>query len=199
MVKACTSTSVDLPLGDVWQIVVEVVDYKGVRVDDVPVVTITLPGGSTSTPTVTTLSTGSYLVSYVVGSAGRYIARAVTSLNGAVDFTAFVTGTVAASGMPTVADYRAYAPDGGKSISDATILEALNAESAAQRNAIEVPASYPADLREALLRRTMRNLAMRTMPYAVPQGSAEGGPDFLPGNDPEVKRLEKPYQRWVVG
>lgn len=186
--KATTSTSQSLPVSGVWAI--------GVCADDAPVVTVTLPNGSTATPTVED-SSGHYLVEYTVSTVGRYIARAVGT-DGAVDFTAYVTAVVLAAGMPDTDDLDAYL--GQHSFTDDELQEALDAEAAAQRAVCRVPAAFPADLREALLRRSARNLAMRQLPLAMVQGDAEaGGATLLPGRDPEVRRLEAPHRKLTVG
>jgi hypothetical protein len=84
--------------------------------------------------------------------------------------------------------------------SDAVLTDALNAEKAAQRARCRIPAAYPYDLGQALKRRVQRNLAMRSLPLAVLQGDADvGSSTFLPGDDPEVRRYERPYRRMVVG
>jgi hypothetical protein len=75
----------------------------------------------------------------------------------------------------------------------------LDAETAAQSARCRVSDPSPADLDEALKRRVARNLEMRKIPLAVPQGDAEAGPVFVPGTDPEVRRLEAPYRRLVIG
>lgn len=75
--------------------------------------------------------------------------------------------------------------------------------SSAERAAVE---SYLAggvsapDLREALARRVVVNLARRGITLGVvEQGSDGGGPSFIPRMDAEVKRLEAPYRKLVVG
>lgn len=88
---------------------------------------------------------------------------------------------------------------GDHSWDDEELQSALDAEEAAQAARCRIPDPTSADLDEALKRRVARNLAMRQIPLAVPQGSAEVGPSFIPGNDPEVRRLEAPYRRLVIG
>jgi hypothetical protein len=75
----------------------------------------------------------------------------------------------------------------------------LAAELQAQRDTCRIPAVYNAALREALLRRVQRNLALRSLPLAVLTGDADGGTSILPGRDPEVRRLEAPYRKRKVG
>lgn len=98
----------------------------------------------------------------------------------------------------TVQDVSGYLGD--HSWTDDEIQAALDAEEAAQATRCRVPIPRPADLDEALCRRVARNLAMRVLPLAVLQGDAEAGSTTrLPGNDPEVRRLEGPWRRLVVG
>jgi len=91
---------------------------------------------------------------------------------------------------------------GETSYSDAEIGAALAAELAAQSRVAKQPAAdvaWPADLAEALFRRVARNLALRMLPLAVLQGDAEAGSLTPPGRDPEVRRLEAPHRRLVIG
>jgi hypothetical protein len=58
----------------------------------------------------------------------------------------------------------------------------------------------PWPLREALCRRVQVNLAKRALPLGViDQSSDGGGSSFVPRIDPEVRRLEAPYRKLVVG
>ncbi|MBQ1042369.1 hypothetical protein KBX03_07605 [Micromonospora sp. C72] len=174
-------------------------DLDGYLTSDAPAMVVTLPGGSIANVSFAQTARGTYRATYTVGTAGRYIARVTTSTD-ALDFAAYVTGTTAGVGMPTVADVYVYlGGDGAQSWSDAERQDALDAEAAAQRAVCRVPAAYPADLRQALLRRVARNLAMRQLPLGVLQGDAEIGGGIMPGRDPEVRRLEAPYRKLVIG
>lgn len=197
-VSTCSSSSVDLPISGVWDIVVSVRDADRCLIDSEPVVTVTLPDDTTATPTVERLALGTYRAGYVVGTAGRYVARAVAAGYGAADFTAFVTATVTGVAMPAIADLDEYL--GTHSFTDDQLTDALDAEAAAQRKACKVPAAYSEDLRQALLRRCARNLAFRRVPLSVLQGDADAGTtNAYPGRDPEVRRLEAPYRKLPVG
>lgn len=99
-------------------------------------------------------------------------------------------------GLPTITDVKAYMD--ATQWSDVELQGALNAEQVAQAKVCRV-ASYSDDLREALLRRVQVNLAKRALPLAVLQGDAEAGNTILPGRDPEVRRLEGPNRKAVVG
>lgn len=193
---ALSSTSVTLPLGGLWSIEVEVRDEDGWLVDEEPAVTVTLPNASTTSPDFENVSTGFYRAEYTVASAGRHVAR-VTTIDDAVDFVAFAQAVTTAGGMPTIVDVDVYLGD--NSWSDPEKQSALDAEAAAQRAVCRVGAVYTADLREALLRRVQRNLAMRKLPLPQPQGDSDNGAAFLPRNDPEVRRLEGPYRKLVIG
>lgn len=212
-VQIITGASVNLPVGGVWDIALLVTDSLGVGVDDQPVITVTLPGGGSATPTAEHVSGGVYRAQYVTAAPGRHIARAVTLVSGSTDLTAWATPITPAAAMPTIEDLRGLDPDredpedlgylGKNSFTDDEIQDALDAEAAAQRSTCRVPAAYPADLRQALLRRVAVNLANRALPLAIVQGDGEmggaGSAAYLPGKDPQVRRYERAYPRLVMG
>lgn len=100
--------------------------------------------------------------------------------------------------LPTLTAVKDYLGQNASGKSDATITTALEAEKAAQKRVCRVDeANYPSDLAEALLRRVARNLAMRSLPLGV-QDSELGGLR-LGSTDPEVRRLEGPHRRLVLG
>lgn len=191
-VRALSSPSVDRAVGAVWDILVDVRDSAGELVDDAPVVTVTLPDTTTQAPAVETVCVGVYRAEVVVAASGTYRASAVTSTHGAVDFAAHVT----AAGLPGLDDIDAYLGD--HSFTDEQLQDALDAEAAAQRGVCRVPAVLPSDLRQALLRRVQRNLAMRPQPFAM-LVDGDGVQSVIPGNDPEVRRLERRHRRLVMG
>lgn len=120
----------------------------------------------------------------------------LTAATGLVEtFLAGIVEVLSLGNAPVLADVTAYL--GATSWSDDEIDDALAAETAAQRAVCRVGSTYPADLREALLRRVARNLAMRGQPSSVPTDSDI--PSFLPTVDPEVRRLERPYRKYPVG
>ncbi|MDG4821276.1 hypothetical protein O7635_05340 [Asanoa sp. WMMD1127] len=192
-VRACSPIGQELPVNGVWVIDVAVRDADGALVDVAPVVTITLPAGSTATPTPEALSTGVYRVLHTVSSAGRYIARAVAAGYGAADFAAQVDGVTAGTGMPSPADLSDYM--GPNSHTEEDMQSALDAEAASQRAVCRVGAVYPADLREALLRRAARNLALRSLPAAMETGDGQVPTPYPMGYDPEIRRLERPHRK----
>jgi hypothetical protein len=116
----------------------------------------------------------------------------VSTPEDALDFAvyAYAPGTA-----PTLAEVVAYL--GGRNVTG--VDGAYRAELGAQRDKCGERAEYPDQLREALYRRVSRNLAMRQLPLAMSGGDAEAGPALIPGNDPEVRRLEAPWRRLVVG
>lgn len=189
-VRAASSTSILLPVGGSWLLDV---DTDG----DVPSVVVTPPAGDPVAAVVEQISAGCYRAVYVPAVAGRYIARASTA-DGVVDFAAYATAVTSGAGMPDVPAVVGYV--GPTSHTEEELQEALDAEAAAQRGVCRIAAVYPADLREALLRRVARNLALRALPLAVLQGDAEaGGSTVLPGRDPEVRRLEAPHRKLPIG
>jgi len=93
----------------------------------------------------------------------------------------------------TVEDVQDYL---GRTDLDQDMLQGvLDAERASQRGKCRIPSNYPADLREALLRRVARNLSMRNL---INTTEVETGAVFSPSNDPEVRRLENGYRRVLL-
>ncbi len=192
--EATTETIQELGVDDVWRI--------GVSSDAVPAILVTDPEGQ---PAVAVPGEADCGWSLEVDEPGRWLAS-VTSAEGAVHFVANVT---AVNALPTLADLRGTDPDrqdpddlgylGDNSFTDAEIQDALDAETDAQRRACRVPATYPNDLRQALLRRVARNLALRQLPIMVLRGDAEAGSVVPPGRDAEVRRLEAGHRRMVMG
>lgn len=88
---------------------------------------------------------------------------------------------------------------------DTAITGALAAEKAAQSRVCRVPtdpdAEWPADLTEALCRRVAANLAARAVPSGVQSTLTEFGPTTarIGGIDREVRRLEGPFRKVVLG
>lgn len=195
-VTAFSSVESQRPVGDQWPIVVEVRDFDGFRVSETPVVTVTLPDGTTNTPAVESTIGGCWRAVYELAAAGRHVATVATTTYGQADFTVEAVSPTAAGAMPQVADVTKYLGD--TSWDSQEIASVLAAESAAQRALCAIPAYYPADLAEALLRRTARNLSMRRIPLAQPIGDAEAGGTAIPAYDPEIRRLERPHYRLLV-
>lgn len=113
--------------------------------------------------------------------------------------------------MPTPPDraaVQAYLPNPA-SYSNEQIDSALATEIAAQAAVVRFPADpalpaeplpYPADLEEALLRRVQRLLEMRSKPLGYQDTMTEFGVSATRvGPDPEIRRLEAPYRKLVIG
>lgn len=106
---------------------------------------------------------------------------------------------------PTSISAQAYlAPMQGEwDVSD--IEKAFVAEKASQRKRCRVPDdildAWPADLVEALHRRVAHNLALRALPLGLDSSIGELGvsQQRVGGLDAEVRRLEAPYRKLVVG
>jgi hypothetical protein len=109
----------------------------------------------------------------------------------------YAEAALSVSGAVTLANVQTYLREW--SWTDPEITAALNAEAAAQRAKVKASALFLDDVREALLRRVARNLAMRSVPLAVLTGDGESGAQVLPGRDPEVRRLEGPYRKLAFG
>lgn len=160
--------------------------------------TITLPNGTTSTPTPENPSTGVYTYDFTPASAGRHVARFVaTGANAGADEDVFDANPASAA-VVTVADAREYL--GQVSVDDTQLAAVIVAEQQAQARRCRIE-PYSADLREALLRRVAFNLSARNVPLASYTSFAEGGTATtrVPTQDPEVRRLEAPYVKVVLG
>jgi len=191
--------TVDLAVGAVWEMAVMVVDVDGVLVDVAPTCEVTAPDGSTATPDVDSVTTGVFRAAHKVTLPGRYVAQ-VDHEQGAAAFSAYANAVVTAAGMPDLDKVKTYLKiELDDTSQDVEVQDALTAEEAAQRSVCRVPAAYPADLGEALKRRVARNLALRNLPLAVLRGDGEAGDTVLPGNDPEVRRLERPWRKLRMG
>ena len=203
-VTALCGTSTFLNVGAVWYVSVLVRDADGYAVDDdAPVVTVTLPGGTTTPVAAENVSTGVFRALYVPAVAGRFLASAVTADLGRADFAAIVTAVAGNGDLPDVAAVRAYpgAEEDLAAWDDTEIEGALATETLNQARVCDVPANYPADLAEALCRRTVLNLARRRH---LIDGDNATDDAVIPAppplsRDPEVRRLEAPHRRLVMG
>lgn len=186
------------PLGDVVPLVFEVRDDNGCLVAaSSATVTITLPNGTTTTPTLTNTQTGVYTCNYPTAATGRYVAVfTATGTYAGTQVDVFDVQALTGS-LVTLTDVKAYL--GQTSWSDTEIQRALDAERAAQARICNTN-DYGPDLREALLRRCARNLAARAVPIATYTSFDGGGTATrVPTTDPEIIRLEAPYRRLVMG
>lgn len=197
-IYALTSTSTTLLLGSRWVIDVQVTDDDGRSVDATPDVVVTLPGGTTSTLTAEAIRSGVYRATYTPNvSTGRYVAHVSATGYGTLDLAAYVVGPTSGVGMPTTDHVANYLREGAASWETEDLQDALDAEAAAQRAVCRVGAVYPDDLRQALLRRVQRNLAMRGQPSVVTPDE-NSNVSVTPTRDPEVRRLEGPYRKWAI-
>lgn len=199
-IRLSTSPGVLLPLGGQWTLAVETRDAGGYLSGAVtPTLAVTLPDGTSAAPAFAAdVYAGTWLATYTPAVAGRFLAHASTPED-AVDAAAYVAAPSTSAQMPTVDDVARYLKGSAASWTTTDLQEELDGEASAQRAKCGVRAAYPPDLRKALLRRVQRALAMRALPLATLQGDADGGALILPGEDPEVRRLEKPYRKLVTG
>jgi hypothetical protein len=118
----------------------------------------------------------------------------------AVTATELIDVVAAGSGVPDLDDVKTYLKiDLEDTSQDVDIADALEAEIGAQRDVCRIPEEFSPALRQGLLRRVARNLALRGLPLAVLRGDGEAGDTVLPGRDPEVRRFEAPYRRLKMG
>lgn len=109
--------------------------------------------------------------------------------------------------MPTAPDLEAvkgYLGTAVSSYTDTELQSALDAETAAQGKVCKIKdewTEYPADLAEALFRRVHHNLALRGLPLGVQATITEAAvaTNSVGGTDAEVRRLEGPYRKRIVG
>lgn len=199
MLEALSFTSTTVPLGTPWLLRVLATDAEGVASGTEPAITVDGPGIIGDVVTVQSTSIpGVFYGTYAPYVAGRHVAKAV-SADGRVDFVAQVVEVTPNASMPTVASFNAWAEE--HSHSDEDVQFALSQETDAQYRVCRVPAAYPNDLRGALYRRVQRALAMKALPLAV-QETSDGetaSQIVVPGNDPEVRRLERPWRRLPLG
>lgn len=166
-----------------------------------PTLVVTLPNGTTISPDFESESdTGLYEYHVPITLPGRYVASiAAAELDGLRYVSCFALEVTTDNEMPNVADVVVYLEGGKKTTSfDPDVIETfLASESAAQRSRCRIPAAYPPDLRMALLRRVQRAMAMKGIVY-----DGQTGPDgdsYTPTNDPEIRRLEAPYRKVLLG
>jgi hypothetical protein len=195
-----TPPGVLLHLGGQWTLSVETRDADGNLSSAVtPTLAITLPDGTTVAPVFADGDyAGAWLATYTPLVVGRFLAHASTPQD-AVDAATYVASPTTSAGMPTVDDVARYLKSAASSWTQAELQDELDSEFEHQQAKCGVRAVYPRSLRKALLRRVQRALAMRALPLATLQGDADGGAMILPGNDPEVRRLEGPYRKLVSG
>lgn len=204
-VTALTPTSRDMLVGQLWPLAVLVLDADLDLAAAAPTLTVVLPDGTAPAvlPDLDTEATGSYRFDYPLTVPGRHLATVDASGYGRQVFVVWAGQPTAGVDLPTVDDVDDYLQSGSgdHSWTDDDMAGALATEEAAQRRVCRVKAVYPADLREALLRRVQRNLALRGNALAMFRGDSDAGDPqaFLPGNDPEVRRLERPHRKLMFG
>jgi len=189
-------------VGDEWVTVAVTYDDDGNRVTPTVGASVLLPDDTSSVVTPTEDGTGVWVCRHTLTVPGWHHLRFVAS--GTVVGVEIAQTNVESvptsvdDGWPDTSACLAYL--GETSASDAEILDALTAETAAQRARCRIPPAYPADLRQALLRRVARNLAARAVPVASFTSFEGGGTSArVPRTDAEISRLEGPYLRRTVG
>jgi len=205
-VYSLSPTSRDIVAGDIWVISVKAQEECIAAPADTMITgQVTAPDDTTAALVFENTSAGIWIAVVDVDDPGRYLATVVVDGYGMAAFTAYATAPTAGTGMPTLADLvgdrtQDFGYLGENSFSDADVQDALDAESAAQRDVCTVPAAYPDSLAQALKRRVAVNLARRAHALGLLTGDADtGDATRLPGQDPEVRRLERPYPRLVMG
>ena len=196
MIRSIYPSTVDRELGQLWQFAIESTEA--------PLITVTRPNGTTQNAPVTASAPyGLYVASFLLTLPGRHIATVSTASIGGLSLACYAIAITLNGGMPdaaAVADWLEAA--GGASYTTADIEKELAVEGAAQRRICDVPAAMPEELREALIRRTVRALFMRRQLTELPRsdgGDFDLAPIVPPGRDPEVRRLESPHRKLTMG
>jgi len=110
---------------------------------------------------------------------------------------------------PDADQVTAYLASTGMTRTAEEISAVLAAETAAQASRLRFPTQadptvdedYPADLAEALCRRVAHTLAVRVLPLGLQATLTDGAvtTNVVAGEDAEVRRLERPYRKRVIG
>lgn len=185
-------------VGEVVPLSWSVTDAGGEPADATTVtLTVEADGGTPEALAHSVPEVGQILAAYRPTSPGNYTAR--LTLDGdragaAVEH--FIVSPLDPFSL-TIAALREYLVD--TSASDAELLDALTAERFAQAARCRVDPFTP-DLLQALKRRVARNLAARRVPVATFTAFDSGQTtQRVPASDAEIRRLEGPYRRMVVG
>jgi hypothetical protein len=183
-------------VGGKWNIEFFTLDNDDYLAASSPLLTITLPDGTTDEVDADFAASelpGMYLFSYTTTLPGRYVAVITATEMSPKYISAEALVVTADDDMPTADDVAVYLER--SDLDQAMLVRVLEAEKAAQRARCRIPAAYPPDLREALLRRCARNHSMQNL---VNTTDTEGGATFTPSNDPEIRRLEAPYRKVLL-
>lgn len=102
--------------------------------------------------------------------------------------------------MATIDDLKTYLGPTAAKYTDDVLMSVIATETAAQAAKVNYPVVASPLLAEALLRRCQRNLAMRALPIGLTdvQGDADTR-SYVPSSDPEIRRLEGPFRKLVLG
>jgi hypothetical protein len=197
VLRTLSFTSLTVQVGAAWVLRVLVTD-DGVPSGDVPTVVVTAPAGAAApVDMVATCCPGVFSLTVYPAEPGRHFATAEHAEHGAVSWVAEVVDVVANDDMPSVTTCNNYIGD--HSYTDEQVQEMLDQERDAQFRVCRVPAAYPKDLRGALHRRVQRALHMLALALAVRETVDGESSMVVPGNDPEVRRLERPWRRRPLG
>lgn len=193
--SAASPTTVDLMNPGTWVMMV--------NASELPSVTILYPDDSpASAPAITDNGDGTYTIGHVFDRPGRHVAAiSIPATSESLVMVAYAVDLALAANLPTFATLDEYLGVGQHSWTDDDLTQAMDVETAAQRRVCRIPAAYPADLHEALLRRAARNLEMRRQLTEQPRTDSDFGVPALvpPGRDQEVRRLEAPFRKVRVG
>jgi hypothetical protein len=197
-IEADSASDLILP-GALWSATLAITNDRGQPTSDTLAITVVDDQGAIVAD-ATAVSTRPWYGRHRVNvtglvTPGAYTVR-VAGTDDLVEFAVEVADQPAK--VPDVDDVRAYLGESADQYDDAEIDGALAAERQRQRDACTIPARYTAALREALMRRVQRNLAMRLLPLAL-QSDNDGTAVRLGGDDPIVRSIEARYPKMVTG
>lgn len=199
------SASTALLVGQLWGLLVEA--------EELPVLVVTKPDGTTLTPAVTfeittpwdwdlPYATYGYRAELVVTAAGRWLAAVQVGSVLAGVAQAEVRTQTASAALPDAASLDDWlgGPD-THSWPTEKLEEKIAIALQKQREVCRVPAAYPETLREAAHRRAARLLVMERQLTDQPRtdGDFDTPAALPPGRDFSTRELEAGYRRLPIG
>lgn len=102
--------------------------------------------------------------------------------------------------MAFIDDLKVYLGPAAAQYTDPVLASVIASEASAQATRVQSQYLMFEDVLEALKRRCQRALALRALPLGLTDASGDSGDRaYVPGQDAEIRRMEAPYRRIVVG
>jgi hypothetical protein len=204
-IRALNSDQRELTTDATWMLLVEATAL--------PVVTVLLPDGTTLTPAATFEEVTSYdgtavIYDYVyqaevvADTSGRWVAVVTDASGATLFFQAFVADVSGTADFPDADELSNWlGGEDAHSFTEQEMTDELAVAAAQQRRRCRIPAAFPPDLREALLRRAARLLYLRKQytEQARTDGDFDAPPTFPPGRDFTTRDLEAAFLKVSTG